>query len=92
MRDELVAGYMTLSKNKLSGLPEDVFDGLHNLSTLRLDYSQLTKLRPGVFNGLPSLRSLHLRNNPGSPLPVYLWGNCLPVVQGCSEYTRWPED
>ena len=49
---------LDLRHNKLSALPDGVFDGLSNLQELDLGGNPLSTLPDGVFDGLSNLQEL----------------------------------
>lgn len=53
---------LNLTDNKLTSLPEKVFQGLSNLKELHLSGNKLNKLEPGLFKGLESLEVLKLKS------------------------------
>ena len=69
--DDLVglSGLVTLNLayNRLTALPEMVFDPLTSLDTLWLNNNQLQTLPADVFAGLTGLDDLRLASNPGFP-------------------------
>ncbi len=89
---------LSLSHNRLFGLPAEVFDGLTVLEELRLGGNSLAKLPAGLFAGLPALQVLDLRANQLTALPdgifsgltnlraLYLEGNSAdPMVLAVSQ-------
>ena len=60
---------LNLSYNKLTALPEDVFDGLTNLEVLALQENRLEALQQDVFDGLTNLEALNLSDNKLTALP-----------------------
>ena len=60
---------LDLSKNSLSSLPDNVFEGLDSLEILTLTNNDLDALRRGMFGGLGSLERLTLDGNELSELP-----------------------
>lgn len=52
---------LNLTGNKLTSLPEKVFQGLSNLRELHLSGNKLEKLEPGLFHGLTNLEVLKLK-------------------------------
>ena len=62
-------GWLALSANDLSELPEGVFDDLSSLERLTLSSNDLSALPEGVFNDLSSLEILTLYSNDLSALP-----------------------
>jgi Leucine-rich repeat (LRR) protein len=54
---------LSLSKNIINNLPEDMFDNLVSLSHLDLSYNQLSSVRRGNFSRLKCLKVLSLKSN-----------------------------
>lgn len=59
---------LTLQGNKLTGLSNDQFQGLH-LDTLDLSRNSITKIEPHVFRNVGSIRNLYLSFNNLNSLP-----------------------
>ncbi len=59
-----------MASNRLTTLPEGIFDNLNALGGLHLAGNQLSTLPAGVFSGLSSLTSLYLDGNAVNPLPL----------------------
>lgn len=62
-------------------MPEEVFDGLDNLTSLDLGDNQIGALPEEVFDGLDSLKSLVLLQNQLSTLPEELFDGLSALVE-----------
>ena len=56
--------------NRLTELPEGIFDGLDRLSRLDLSGNQIASLPIDRFTGVDKLTELNLSGNPGAPFEV----------------------
>lgn len=54
---------ITLSRNRISRIEDNAFDGLHCLEQLTLSKNQLTALNRSMFTGLTKLNYLNARDN-----------------------------
>ena len=71
-----------LFNNRLTTLPEGVFDDIKNtLQRLRLDNNRLTTLPEGIFDNLGLLRELWLRHNELTTLPEGVFDNLGSVLR-----------
>ena len=64
----------TSTNQRISTLKSLDFQGLANLSTLRLDHNELASLPADVFGGLSNLETLALNNNQLASLPADVFG------------------
>ena len=69
-----------LSNNKLTSLPDNIFNSLTQLQTLRLYDNNLTSLPENIFNSLIRLQTLSLYSNNLSSLPENIF-NSLTQLQ-----------
>ena len=58
-----------IPNNKLTSVPEELFDGLESLKTLHLHANKLTRVQGDLFDGLSSLKRLYLSGNELTSLP-----------------------
>uniref|UniRef100_A0A3Q4AT19 G-protein coupled receptors family 1 profile domain-containing protein n=1 Tax=Mola mola TaxID=94237 RepID=A0A3Q4AT19_MOLML len=63
-----------LQNNRLTSVPADAFNNLHNLQSLRLDANHISRVPTGCFSGLRSLRHLWLDDNSLTEVPVEALG------------------
>ena len=56
------------------------FDGMSNLTSLRLDDNELSSLPAGIFDKLTNLERLHLSGNQLSSLPAGLFDNLTNLI------------
>ncbi len=56
--------YLWLRNNKLTTLPENIFNGFTNVIEINLERNKFTDLPENRFNGLYKLRSVGIRGNP----------------------------
>ena len=67
---------LNLRENNLTSLPEDIFDGLNDLSYLDLGFNNLISLPEDIFDGLNNLQGLRLEyNNLPACQRIYLTGS-----------------
>ena len=69
-----IRGRLDLGNSRLTSLISGDFDGLTNLTELRLHNNSITSLPPDIFDGLTSLISLNLYNNSITVLPEDVFG------------------
>jgi Leucine-rich repeat (LRR) protein len=67
---------LTLDRNNIEELPENVFSDLGKLEFLSLEENRIKELPPMVFYGLQSLNYLILRENELTRLPINVFGTC----------------
>lgn len=62
--------YLNLSNNLLKSLN---VDNCKNLTTIKLKFNHLSQITPTLFNGLPNLNELHLKDNPIQNIPKEIY-------------------
>eukprot|EP00475_Leptophrys_vorax_P008023 TRINITY_DN15140_c0_g1_i3.p1 TRINITY_DN15140_c0_g1~~TRINITY_DN15140_c0_g1_i3.p1 ORF type:complete len:149 (-),score=20.00 TRINITY_DN15140_c0_g1_i3:86-532(-) len=64
----------SLSKNQLTSIPENLFEGLKELRTVFLNNNQLTNMPEGLFNDCEDISAIYLSVNPGLMAPdTFVW-------------------
>ncbi|XP_056131698.1 leucine-rich repeat-containing G-protein coupled receptor 5-like [Lampris incognitus] len=79
-RLSVFTAYLMLQNNQLRSVPDEAFQNLPNLQSLRLDANHISSVPIGCFSGLHALRHLWLDDNSLTEVPVSALSD-LPALQ-----------
>jgi Leucine-rich repeat (LRR) protein len=86
--------YLSLSQNKITMIPEHIFDHLTNLKSLYLYNNKITAIPEHIFDQLINLKQLYLNNNKITSIPEHLFDsltNLKHLSLSDNEITAIPE-